>query len=75
MRRLYVLAQISGSSAATGTPEYLLKDHLGSTRSVRNQFGTEQWDREYTLYGATFEGTPGGEHSVGREGAMDLRGA
>ena len=56
-----VLAQISGSSAATGTPGYLLKDHLGSTRSVRNQFGTEQWDREYTPYGGTFEGASGDE--------------
>ena len=56
-----MLAQISGASAGTGTPEYLLKDHLGSTRSVRDQFGTEQWDREYTPYGAKFEGASGDE--------------
>ena len=28
---------------------------------MRNQFGTEQWDREYTPYGAKFEGASGDE--------------
>ena len=56
-----VLAQISGSSAATGTAEHLLHDHLGSTRSLRSSSATEIWDREYTPYGATFEGASGDE--------------
>ena len=56
-----VLAQIEGSSAATGTAEYALHDHLGSVREWRNAAGGQTWNREYTPYGDRLAGSTADE--------------
>ena len=51
-----VLAVVEGVSAATGTPHYLLQDHLGSTQEVCDHSAAVTWARDYTPYGDHYAG-------------------
>ncbi len=47
-----VLADIQGYDAVTGTPRYYSHDHLGSTRTIRNQAKAALARFDYDPYGA-----------------------